>query len=283
MERFPLLYPIWTLDSRPIGDCLEQIAEVGFDGVSFIGGPTDDPRRVDSVSEQVAAALKNGLLRLALSRTLHVFSDLCFAGIAVRTESAVERARQGIESCVRALSGQGLPPLIVSLDPICLPPGPVGVVNPALIVEMLEFLVSLKKRYDIRPALENWPKPEVGTPEALKGILEHVGGEVGILLDTGHLNMAIHSEWCREKSPVEFIDHLPAPVLEVHLHDNHGTEDEHLPPGAGTADLAAVLKALKRRGFEGPVTLEVNLLAEGRPGLKSGLETARQLCAGLHD
>ena len=283
MDHFPLLYPIWDLESKPIGECLELLAEAGFDGVSFIGAPIEDPRRVDSLGEQEASALRDDLLRLGLRRTLHIFSDLYFAGVVARTESAVERARGGIESCVRALSGRGLPPLIVSLDPICLPPGHTGVVNRALIVEMLEFLVSLTGSYDIRPALENWPKPEAGTPKALGRILKRVHGEVGILLDTGHLNMAIHSNWCRAKSPEEFVRRLPAPVLEVHLHDNHGADDEHLPPGAGTADLTALLEALKHSGFDGPVTLETDLLAEGRPGLKAGLRAAGQLCAGLRD
>ena len=34
-------------------------------------------------------------------------------------------------------------------------------------------------------------------------------------------------------------------VASVHLHDNHGDKDEHLPPYAGTIDWPAAIKLLK--------------------------------------
>lgn len=278
MAGCSLLYPIWLLEQKALCECLGQVAAAGFDGVALAGALMEDPRRPDTLSEREAAAAREALSSLGLKRTLHLFSDSYFAGVTVRTDAVVDRARACIEGCVKALSGPGQPPLIVSLDPICLPPGPTGIVNVGLIVEVLESLVSLAQSYNIRPAVENWPKPEIGSPDALAAVLDSVRGEVGILLDTGHLHIAIHAEWCREASPQGFIRHLPAPVLEVHLHDNHGHSDEHLPPGRGTADLAAMLRALGEGGFDGPVTLEADLLSKNGGGLKEGLATARRLC-----
>jgi len=282
----PILYPIWGLRSAPAADCVRQIARAGFDGVSFLAAPVDDPRRLDTMSAAEAQHLRRSLMRLGLERTLHVSSDHHFAGETSRSEQAVRRAQRSIEGCVRALSEPDLPPLIVSLDTICLPPGPTGVLHglppgptgvldEPLMVEMLGFLLDLSGRFPIRPALENWPKPGVGTPEALRGILAQTGG-VGILLDLGHVNLALATDWCSCGSADEFIRALPAPVLEVHLHDNHGETDEHLPPGEGDADLVGAMGALVRLGFRGPLTVETGLRPNGRPGLA-------ELCQGTRD
>jgi len=279
MNAPPILYPIWLLDRAPVSDCLSEVAGAGFDGVSFLAAPVDDPRRLDRLDERAAAELRERLAAGGLRRTLHIASDYYFAGLSRRSEGACRRARSSIERCIAALTSSETPPLIVSLDPICLPPGPKGVLDPPLIVEMLGFLTALGERYPIRVALENWPKPGVGTPEALREVLAAAPGPVGILLDLGHLNLALRSAWCPHRTPRDFILALPAPVLEVHLHDNHGEVDEHLPPGVGTSDMEAAFDALGERGFQGFVTVEADVRGLGRDGMREALRRARALAA----
>jgi sugar phosphate isomerase/epimerase len=127
----------------------------------------------------------------------------------------------------------------------------------------------------VRAAIENWPFAFLGTPEVLADVLAEAGGDVGILLDTGHAHIALAQGWCRQGSMADFVAALPAPVVEVHCHDNRGEDDEHLPPGEGTADIAGALAELARRGFSGPLTLECDLGAQGRPGLEAGLSAFR--------
>jgi len=279
MPAPPVLYPIWMFPPTSMADCLQRIAAAGFDGVSFAGAPLDDPRRLDALSETQGRDLRAQLADLGLVPSLHVFSDPYFQGQRTREEASVRRAQASIEASARALVSPDAPPLVVTLDPICLPPGPEGVVNRELIVEMATFLGELGERFPVRGGLENWPKPQIGTPEALRDVLEAAGGGIGVLLDTGHLNMAIHAEWCAHDSPATFVEALPEPVIEVHLHDNHGESDEHLPPGDGTAPLVETLADLFARGFDGLITLESDLEAEGRPGMERGLEQAREICA----
>jgi sugar phosphate isomerase/epimerase len=278
MAELRLFYPLWVLPAAPAVECVRVVAEAGFDGIQFGAAPTDDPRRLDAMTSSEADALRAVLRERALGRSLHVLSDLCFLGMAERDEQVVRAAKRSIEGAVRTLTDGCDEPLIVSNDPVCLPPGRAGVVAPQLIVEMLEFLKLLAERYPILPALEPWPKPQTGTPEALASLVGAAGGGIGILLDTGHVNMALNAPWCQHRTVSDFIESLPAPVLEVHLHDNHGREDEHLPPGEGDADLRGMLALLLRRGFNGPVTLETDLNAPGRPGLAEGMRRARALC-----
>ena len=46
-------------------------------------------------------------------------------------------------------------------------------------------------------------------------------------------------------------------LRHVHLHDNRGTGDDHLPLGAGTLDLTGCIRALKASGYDDTITLEV--------------------------
>ena len=47
-------------------------------------------------------------------------------------------------------------------------------------------------------------------------------------------------------------------VVSVHLHDNHGEKDEHLPPYDGSVDWTAAIPLLKTVPFENlPIVLEL--------------------------
>lgn len=58
---------------------------------------------------------------------------------------------------------------------------------------------------------------------------------VGLALDVGHANLNA----CLD-------GFLSRPFCHVHLHDNDGKDDSHLPVGSGTIDFQAVIQALKR-------------------------------------
>lgn len=72
---------------------------------------------------------------------------------------------------------------------------------------------------------------------------------VGVCLDIGHAHLA-------EGAP-EAIELLSGYIVTTHLHDNHGREDGHRPPFAGSVDWPAALMELWKTGFTGPAILEV--------------------------
>lgn len=70
----------------------------------------------------------------------------------------------------------------------------------------------------------------------LYGPLREVG--VGVCLDTGH--QAAFGE-----APLEsWIQKIGGDTGELHLHDNHGTWDEHLAPGKGSVDFGILFQRL---------------------------------------
>jgi sugar phosphate isomerase/epimerase len=72
---------------------------------------------------------------------------------------------------------------------------------------------------------------------------------VGITFDAGHANMGY--------KPLSYLQSLPAgKIVNVHVHDNDGTGDEHLSVGDGTIDFQTLVCALKKSGYAGNIIVE---------------------------
>lgn len=59
------------------------------------------------------------------------------------------------------------------------------------------------------------------------------------------------------KSIRKFIINFNKRIEHVHIHDNHGKEDEHLPLGSGSIDFKNVIRQLKYIGYDKTITFEV--------------------------
>ena len=61
----------------------------------------------------------------------------------------------------------------------------------------------------------------------------------GMLIDVGHMNMRLHGEaYFAGQSVRDYLAAAGRPIFEVHLHDNDGRADQHLPLGRGTIDFS---------------------------------------------
>jgi len=54
-------------------------------------------------------------------------------------------------------------------------------------------------------------------------------------------------------------------IANIHVSDNRGLEEEHLPPGEGVIDFETALCALSRAGYKGPLNLEIHLKGQPTP------------------
>ncbi len=82
---------------------------------------------------------------------------------------------------------------------------------------------------------------------------------VGMCLDLGHANLCSLTR----NDYLAFMDRLnqDVPIIHVHLHENHGDFDSHLPIFIGPAGrddtgVRGIIKRLKERGFSGSIILE---------------------------
>ena len=101
-----------------------------------------------------------------------------------------------------------------------------------------------------------------GTIIALENVYERNAHQLRLLLeglaspqvrfcfDTGHANAF------GGVSPGEWMETLGAYLGEIHIHDNHGTADEHLPVGEGTFPFAELFGILRERKLGPILTVE---------------------------
>lgn len=78
--------------------------------------------------------------------------------------------------------------------------------------------------------------------------------------DLNHANL--------NEDPVAVCADCAGLVKHIHISDNHGFREEHLIPGTGTMDLAAIMKGLYRNGYEGPWNLEFGFPKDEIPTLE---------------
>lgn len=55
----------------------------------------------------------------------------------------------------------------------------------------------------------------------------------------------------------EYIRRFSKKLVHLHVHDNHGEDDEHLPIGKGSINFKRVISSLKKIGYDKTITFEV--------------------------
>lgn len=117
----------------------------------------------------------------------------------------------------------------------------------------LETLGAYAHSRGVHVALENKQRGKgedlVATPEEHLLAL-HEAPSVGACLDLGHSHtLGIDA--------AAYVEALGPRLIHVHLHDNQGALDEHLPLGEGTLDWKRALAALEQSDYAGVVVLEL--------------------------
>jgi sugar phosphate isomerase/epimerase len=119
----------------------------------------------------------------------------------------------------------------------------------------LEHLVLHAKHIGVTLCVENTTS-ELGQPEYLRAFVDETRlSGLRFNFDIGHAHL-------RDGEEAERIEKALAPmrdlVASVHLHDNHGEKDEHLPPYEGSIDwenAIPLLKSVPEKDL--PITLEL--------------------------
>jgi sugar phosphate isomerase/epimerase len=126
-------------------------------------------------------------------------------------------------------------------------------------------LIALAREAETIIALENVYEKE---PSILRRLFERLDSDyICFCFDTGHFNVFSRTPlnvWLSELG--QYLGHL-------HLHDNHGRSDEHLPVGCGNfpfAELFEILQDIKARPL---ITLE----AHAQPDLWQSLGNIKQM------
>ena len=121
-------------------------------------------------------------------------------------------------------------------------------------VEVLSRLCQEAAEIGVTIVLEHIPHGGSNQLENIVAIMERVP-LLRFHLDSGHAKLERGQDrW------EEYLDRLGHKLLHVHLSENDGTADQHLPLGAvprSTTDWPKHIKKLKAIGYDGTITLEV--------------------------
>lgn len=117
--------------------------------------------------------------------------------------------------------------------------------------EDLDMVNKMAGEHNVKVALHNHPKPShYWNPDT---VLEAVKGRenIGACADVGH--------WVRSGlNPVESLKELEGHIISLHFKDlNEKAREAHdVPWGTGVSNVEAMLKELKRQGFQGLFSIE---------------------------
>ena len=107
-------------------------------------------------------------------------------------------------------------------------------------------------KYGVKIAIENLRTAGCRTPKLHSNMLRRLGSSNFIgLVDLGHANLVGFT-------PAEFLLACDRGTIHgLHVHDNFGTNDDHLNPFSGSIDWAEAMHALAQIGYDGDFTMEV--------------------------
>ncbi|MEE9224061.1 MAG: sugar phosphate isomerase/epimerase family protein [Thermoplasmata archaeon] len=112
--------------------------------------------------------------------------------------------------------------------------------------ESIRLIDSSIQGLGIRVGVENMPDMVVTTCHKVQDLLYVIEGtDIGICFDVGHANTTGETEnflQCSDR------------FVNVHLHDNDGRSDPHMPMGAGTVDYESIIGKLS--DYTGTFVLE---------------------------
>ncbi len=109
-----------------------------------------------------------------------------------------------------------------------------------------EPLVTQAEALGITISIENIFEEE---PDNLRMLAEAVGSRhFGLCFDSGHFNLF-------SSVPLrKWLDLIAPYLVELHIHDNDGTRDSHMPPDEGVFDFSELFGYLEAAGAGGFIT-----------------------------
>jgi len=114
-------------------------------------------------------------------------------------------------------------------------------------IETLKRFIKEAEKYNLNLMYEPIDTPNDNI-ENVSEILKEIP-KLFLHLDLGHANLF-------GQNPEEFIERFHQRIKHIHLHDNFGSMDLHLPIGCGMINWEDLLRVLKKY-YDGTITLEI--------------------------
>lgn len=212
------------------------IKELGFECISLWWG--DEYNDTDgSRFELIRLAKEIGLDIRNAHAPYRDINDLWGASFIKRKQIIKDYAK-----CLNECAIYNIKNLVIHVDDVGFVYD--AVYQPAVITEITE-LVKLAEQVGVKLVIENYT-----SFRAVYEILTNVqSNSLGFCYDSGH-------EYCFSREQ-DFLGNFGNRLIEIHLHDNFGKNDQHMIPGDGDINWNLLKDRLKKTNYTGPIFLEV--------------------------
>ncbi|MEM3574662.1 MAG: sugar phosphate isomerase/epimerase [Candidatus Bathyarchaeia archaeon] len=258
-------YGAMNFPARPVLAELEAIGRMGFDFIELTMDPPEaTPEKLLANREPISDALS--------AHGMDAIAHLpCFVRTADLYDSIRLASRMEVFKAIDALPELGI--RIANLHPSYIPrmARHMGDHGLRLGMDFLREALERAEEKGVDITIENMCPSDgwLSEPEEFEEVLRAFP-RAGFTLDLGHANLLAP----RNRS-IEFLRRFGGRLRHLHVHDNFGLSDEHLPPLCGNVDFAGIFSAIKRSGYDGTMTLEV--FSKDRDYLRIALEKAKGL------
>jgi sugar phosphate isomerase/epimerase len=250
MTDWPIGLSTGCFYRTPLLDCLETIRGSGFSMIEVVFSPAHlDFKNRDAVQEAARHIEELGMEAYSFHAPFADDIDISSPDPS-RREHALDEILRGVEAAA-----------LLGVHYFVIHPGPENADIPSReerllrienVCAVLDRVTGRCAELGIQCVLENkLPHLLFGQSADLLWILASLeGNRVGACLDTGHAHLA---------GDLDTLVLKMAPYLRLlHVHDNKGQGDDHLPPGDGRIDWTALLKGLSAVNFTGAFILELS-------------------------
>jgi sugar phosphate isomerase/epimerase len=263
-----MLFGAMNFPIRPILDEIEEIAALGFEYLELaMDPPYAHFSNIRENQDTILKALNTHGMKLVCH--LPTFVSIADLTESIRTASLNEMLNSlEVAAQLNAMK-------------VVLHPGHIGglgvYVKDTVLTygfESLEVIIAKAEQLGLCVCLENmFPRFQTFfAPRHFSKIFKRFP-DLKLTLDTGHAN--IDSQDTNRVS--DFITTFGHRIGHVHLSDNFGKRDDHLPLGKGIVDFNEIAGALNACGYDDTITLEI--FSEDRQQLLSGKKAFQAMLA----
>jgi sugar phosphate isomerase/epimerase len=235
---------------QSIEEAIESIADLGFRYIEIWGEyPHLWARDYDAASTKKLIKLLN---KYGLSSTYHAPChdiDLSSVNYGIWQESL----RQTIEALEMA-SELNSDVLVVHAGQYYPGDPPGGECGRGRVIKALEQIIRRAEALGVAIGLENCPIGPfsvLNTVTCFKDLLEDINHPfLGATVDLGHA-------YLNGEDPLHYVKQMGSHLKHIHLNDNEGDDDTHVPLGRGHVDFKGILDHLQHSGYEGSYIMEI--------------------------
>ena len=241
----------WVASRFGVSDAVEKLGAAGFDRVEISCAQSPLGRAWEEDPVGVVHILTDAGMRACsvhdpdAGRFLDVPDDL-------RREQALEETAGYVRRC--GDSGVGLV-VVHATSTAGVAPGDTADQRFERSRGSLRSLAALAGECGVRLAVETLPGRDGQRPDetvaGLLGLIDGLGGHVGICIDVGHTWMSGHD-------PVSEVAAAGDRLFSLHIHDVKGGKQDHHLPGDGELEFGPMLDQLAAIGFGGLAVLEIS-------------------------